>query len=399
MAQLNPGLLGLIGAPTFPMLRDATERLMFEILDEEEIPYRFRKQEKSLILLENGSEILFRSLDDPEHLRGPNLAWFGIDEMTYCKPEVWSRLEARVRHPKAIRPGGFACWTPKGFDHVHEMFIGEPKRGFIGVRAAPFENYHNAAGYYDRLKDSYDERFYNQEVLGEYLNVFSGQVYYAFDRRENVKSLEWDPLYPICWTLDFNVDPMCSLIAQVIDTTTRSETLIGHRSLRVNVLDELYLMNSNTPAACQEFANRTERFLAPQRRLSVALYGDAAGSARQTASAGAASDWEVIRRFFAGQASYAPSYRYKAADPRVRDRVAAVNGACCNSVGDRRLFIDPRCKRTIRDFEQVSWKEGTTLIDKDSDANLTHLSDAVGYLIDTELGLKAAGGYRGGYIA
>ena len=58
----NPGLLGLLGAPTYPMLRDITQRALFEVLDDNDIPYEFHKQENRLTLTEIGSEIIFRSL-------------------------------------------------------------------------------------------------------------------------------------------------------------------------------------------------------------------------------------------------------------------------------------------------------------------------------------------------
>ena len=35
LSYMNPGRLGLMGAPTYPMLRDATQAALFEILDEQ----------------------------------------------------------------------------------------------------------------------------------------------------------------------------------------------------------------------------------------------------------------------------------------------------------------------------------------------------------------------------
>src|SRR3954470_3561368 len=80
----NPGCVGLIGAPTYPMLRDVTLTTMLDILEQKRIPYSYLKQENVLTLLRSKSRILFRSLERFEHLRGPNLAWVGIDELTYC---------------------------------------------------------------------------------------------------------------------------------------------------------------------------------------------------------------------------------------------------------------------------------------------------------------------------
>jgi phage terminase large subunit len=187
LAQLNPGRTGLIGAPTYPMLRDATQAAMFEILADEGLGYSFNKSENRLTMARTGSQILFRSLDDFERLRGTNLAWFGIDELTYCKQESWSRLEGRLRDRAANRPCGFAVWTPKGFDWVYRKFIAGTNPEYRGYRGSPRENRHLPADFYDRLATSYDERFFKQEVLGEYLNVNSGAAYYAFDRTADVR--------------------------------------------------------------------------------------------------------------------------------------------------------------------------------------------------------------------
>jgi hypothetical protein len=50
--------------------------------------------------------------------------------------------------------------------------------------------------------------------------------------------------------------------------------------------------------------------------------------------------------------------------------------------GTRRLYVDRRCKWTIKDFEGVRVMEGTAgEIDKDYDSRLTHITDAIGYYV------------------
>src|SRR5882724_3740683 len=93
MSYLNPGRTGLVGAPTYPMLRDATLHAMFEVLRSNDIPYEYGKTENILVMSDTGSRILFRPLDDFERLRGTNLAWFGLDELTYAPEEAWLRME------------------------------------------------------------------------------------------------------------------------------------------------------------------------------------------------------------------------------------------------------------------------------------------------------------------
>jgi len=122
-------------------------------------------------------------------------------------------------------------------------------------------------------------------------------------------------------------------------------------------------------------------------------YSSDAGSARSTAGK---SDYQIIREFFRTEPRFRVSYHVPSANPSIRDRVNAVNAMLCNSPGMRRLFIDPRCRRLIRDLERVVWKADGhgnvgAQLDK-SDPELTHVSDALGYVVEREFGLRVAVG-------
>src|SRR5436853_6533992 len=70
MACLNPGRTGLIGAPTYPMLRDATQATLFEILDAIDMRYDHNRGENTVVLRDTRSRILFRPVEEFERLRG-----------------------------------------------------------------------------------------------------------------------------------------------------------------------------------------------------------------------------------------------------------------------------------------------------------------------------------------
>src|SRR5207244_12868597 len=93
LTYLNPGRSGLIGAPTYPMLRDTTQQALFDLLNSNRIPYEYAKAENILQMKDSRSRILFRPLDEFERLRGTNLAWFGLDELTYAPEAGWLRLD------------------------------------------------------------------------------------------------------------------------------------------------------------------------------------------------------------------------------------------------------------------------------------------------------------------
>ncbi len=363
LACVNHGRTGLIGAPTYPMLRDATQATLFEILDASGIAYDHNKAENTVVLRGLRSKILFRPVEEFERLRGTNLAWFGIDELTYTQEESWLRLEGRLRDPKAPELCGFGVWTPKGYDWVYRRFIASPPTGYGVVMAKPHENrflLEKIPDFYERLKDSYDEKFYEQEVLGQYLNLDGGRVYSSFERMLNVQEVKVDPMRPLLWALDFNVDPMSSVVAQEIGG-------------RVVVLDEIFLRHATTQDAAETFLKRYKK-----HRAGVVVYGDAAGAHQQTTGA---SDYDVIENYFRLHSTTKVRYEVPKANPSVRVRINLMNSRLKSAAGVVGLLVDPKCRELIRDFEEVSYKEDSGQIDKDRDRLRTHLSDALGYLL------------------
>ena len=377
MSYLNPGRTGLIGAPTYPMLRDATVAALLEALEQNDIPHEVNRGENYLLLRDTQSRILFRAVEEFERLRGSNLAWFGVDELTYTSEGAWLRLEGRLRDPKATRLCGFAVWTPKGFDWVYERFVANPVAGYETVIAKPFENrflLKQIPDYYERLRSSYDKRFFQQEALGEYLSMHAGRVYYAFDRNVHVGELAANRDEPLLWALDFNVDPMSSIVAQ-------------RDGQRVRVLDEIVLSRASTYQACEEFARRF-----PRHAAGLAVYADASGSHAQTTGK---SDIGILKEFFRSGEYGRVKFKIPTKNPAVRDRVMLVNAKLAAANGDRMLMVHSCCGELIKDFEQVTYKEGSHVVDKERDPKRTHLSDALGYLVWREFESNAEPMERG----
>jgi hypothetical protein len=383
LAYENTGCTGLLGAPTYPMLRDATLASFLALLERTDVPYQFWRSTYTLHLPEANSTILFRSLDAFERLRGTNLAWFGVDELTYSKPESWLRLEGRLRDRRATRLCGFASWTPKGFDWVYDRFIGPDKKpGYEAFRA---QQNLTIPEYYERLKSSYSERFYRQEARGEYLNVFAGQAYYAFRRNEHVGTVPNRPGAPLWWALDFNVNPMCSVIGQTINGLVR-------------VLDEIVLHDSNTLAACEEFLERSRKYHTGVP-LGVYIYGDPSGDSRQ--SSASRTDWQIVRDFFRRYSDrFQAQFRVPSAHGRVKDRVNCFNALLRNHAGKIRMVLDTKCRELAKDLEQMSWQadpHGNPISELNkSDPMRSHTSDALGYYCVREFPMRDRRGEMSG---
>lgn len=423
LAQANPGRVGVLSAPTYPMLRDATLVHLLNAINEYGFPFKLNRQEMRLFFPEWKSTILLRSLKEYDRLRGPNIAWFGIDELSYCREDAFLQLMARLRDPLANLRAGIAAWTPKGFDWVWKRFVSdEHPDNFFAIRARPFENSYLPPDYYPNLIKSYSPAWAQQEIYGDYLNIFSGRAYQQFDRAKNVwpaekyatllcQECKYTPNRPLLWSLDFNINPACSLMAQTVPRIKGERIAVtdiaGGRDGRVqlNILDELFLENRTTYEVCEEFLARIERLRErfEQQRIMVYVYGDPAGDSRH--SNAQRTDWQIIREFFERHKDkMQASLRVRTAHPAVKDRVNCVNWACNSALSERRLIVHRRCKNLIADLEQVSWKSnphGVMIadLDKDSDPMRTHLSDALGYLIEREWPMRRPGGLQPGYVA
>jgi hypothetical protein len=337
--------------------------------------------------LKSGSTIVVSGAFNPDSLRGEGLDLIVLDEYASIKAEAW----AEVFRPALSDRQGRALFigTPKGRNHFYERFEyahNDPNWAAFQFTTAQGDLVDEAElGHAARELDPLS---YQQEFGAEFVSAGRHRVYYAFDRALHLHPIAFDPMHPLVWSLDFNVNPMCMLFIQRIGDN-------------VQVFDEIVLPNANTEAACQAFLERVEplykRVPGFQRPMTIQVYGDASGHQKRTSAA--ATDWTIIRQFFSGwKGTYQESFHVLSANPPVRDRINCVNSRLRNSVEKPRLFIDPRCRELVKDLEQVVWatdSTGAVLSELDkSDRARTHASDALGYYISQVFPLKPLIGHQ-----
>lgn len=364
------GVYGII-APTYNML----DRTTWQEFREAARPLIANDNDsKKIITLRNGRRVHGHSAENPDRIRNETFIGAWGDEVREWKNfgMMWKVLQGRV-----LSTDGkiFVTSSPNSYDDMHEIFVAQRKEGYGVVRFPTYANIYLSKDGIDQLFSDYDEKFAKQELGGEFV-IFEGSVYYAFNRNINAgdlafKKAQYDPNKPLRLCCDFNVDPMAWEICQFgINDNGLAE---------VYWIDEIYLRNSNTIEACQEFKLRY-----PNHSAGLYLYGDATGQARTTASN--VTNWKIIKDELA---KYNIVPRVPTKNPAERDRINAVNGMMKNSKGIVRSYINPnRCKHYIRDLEQVSFKEGSTQIDKTKNLELTHASDGAGYMYEYEFSLN-----------
>jgi hypothetical protein len=389
----GPGKVAWYVAPTRHQAKDDLWRPLKAIA----APWMVGKPNESelSIDLRCGGRIALRSAENYDSLRGGGLDGLVLDEFADIAPEAWTEaLRAKLsdRLGRALFIG-----TPEGRNHFYDLYqrgiAGEP--GWASFQFTTLDGGNVTPEEIEAARRELDEKTFRQEYEASFEALFEGAAYYSFDRNGNVRTVEFDRRQPLCWSLDFNVNPMCSVLAQVVDG-------------RVHVLDELILPDSNTREACEEFLERAgkyQKILQGDRygvvRLPVTVYGDASGESRS--SQADKTDWQIVREFFKRNGDrFQAQFKVPSSNPTVKGRITAVNSMLKNHAGDRRLIVDPRCKELIADFERVGWKRdphGNTLTQLDkSDPKRTHASDALGYLVEKEFGLRQVGGPRSQFL-
>ena len=172
----NPGILGMVTAPTFRMLEDATIRTLQKVIPDG--LYTYHKGEMRMEF-RNHSEILLRSTDDPERLRGPNLGFVWMDEAALSPRESFRILQGRIRQP-GMPHQLWITTTPKGFNWVYQEF-GAMRRDGYNLHTWPtIANPYLPDYYAKQLRDSYPGNFGLQELEAQFV-ITDGVAFFDAD--------------------------------------------------------------------------------------------------------------------------------------------------------------------------------------------------------------------------
>lgn len=219
-----------------------------------------------------------------------------------------------------------------------------------------------------------------------------GNVYHQFNEITHCKPIVRDETMQLFVSLDFNVDPMSVVIGQY-------DRGSGIRLMeRCEVLEELVIPNSNTPAMMDRLLNALEKYQWGYQ-LDVEIYGDAAGTQRSPNSS--KTNWQIVAEYFLLKPYISYRFLRKKANPNILDRINAVNTMLRSADGTVRLWMnDMTCPELVKDMKKVKFQTdssggSTGLLDK-SDKRRTHISDALGYAVEYLFSLKSrAGGKKG----
>ena len=334
-------------APTYGSAKEIAWDMLIKTIP---VEYIAKTNESSLnVKLINGSNISLKGAEKPNNLRGRALDFVVLDEFADMRPETWNEV---IRPSLSDRQGScIFIGTPKGRNHFYDLWADAltGKVGWDSFQYTTIDGGNVPPEEIEQAKNDLDERTFNQEYCAEFV-TYSGLIYYAFSRELSVESIE-DNGGTLHIGMDFNLDPMSAVIC-----LRHGQDLLA--------IDEIVMYGSNTDEMVAEIKDRY-----PNRHCII--YPDPASRQRKT-SAGGRTDLSILQN-----AGF--SVKAKKAHPLVRDRINAVNSRLLSGDGERHLFVSPKCKHTIKSLERQTYKEGTSIPNKDG---TDHMNDALGYLVE-----------------
>lgn len=331
VSRLQRRELGIVCAPTYPMLRDATQRTLFGMIHDLGIAFEYNKGEKHLTIPGTGHEVLFRSLDDPDNMRGPNVNYAWIDEAAYVSAEAWHVIKGRTRVGDLQQ--AWITTTPKGRNWIWEEWVKAADHRHTMYRFRTDENPTLDQDYVPSL--GYVGKHADQELGGEFV-AFEGLVYDGFDRPRNVQRLDTTG-----WRKVLGVD-----VGARNPTVVLTICIAGDE--RVHVEREFYQRNMGSVDILAAIKGEIDRALPEQ------VYIDPSAAAYIT------DLWRA-------------GYPATKANNDVQTGIQQVTSAL------PRLTVDPSCVQTIAEFEAYQYPdEGKVNKDKPV-KEFDHAMDALRY--------------------
>jgi hypothetical protein len=378
------GPRGCVAAINYPVLKDVVLPQFLEMVEGTGLLLKYLSSEKKALMVPyndagepdpglvkkrggtwvGASEILFRSLDQPNWMRGLELSWFGIDEGRHLEGGAWDVLWGRLRQ-KGYTHRGFVCSTPNGFDWMWQKFHPDSQKRLgdaVWFGSPTHDNARNLEDdYIPSLEATYAGRFLRQEVYGEFVGVVTGAVFFEFDMTRHVRSVNYDPTLPLYSFWDFGMGDLGTCVFAQVKYETRGPVEVA--SLRI--LDALEATDRTSAEWSRVFKDYCEKHYGKLPELNIC---DPAGRQRSISTGRS-----IVQDFAAQGVRMSPAPKKP-----IEYAVSLLN----NMLAGDRVVIAERADRVAAAFASHKWplnaadeKAGTKPVHDWS----SHYADAVRY--------------------
>lgn len=277
------GPRGCIAAINYPVLKDVVLPQFLDMVEGTGLLKEFKKSENKAVLA-NNAEVLFRSLDRPNWMRGLELSWFFIDEGRHLNTEAWNVLYGRLRQ-RGYHHAGWVCSTPNGYDWMWSKFHPDSPDQLADSEwygAPTFENKWLPKEYIDSLEASYTGRFYEQEVLGHFVGLTEGAVFFEWDPKQSLVSVPYRPDLPLYSEWDFGMGDLNIVLFFQLDYVPK--TLPDGTVVTMPVKRVIGALEDNNLTSGDWAVKFTDYCLDKFGELPVRNFGDPAGRQRNQVS-------------------------------------------------------------------------------------------------------------------
>ncbi len=326
-------------APTYPQIRDIFFPTIEEVAFDWGLKVRTKESDKEVEFYSGGqyrSTTICRSMEKPQTIVGFKVGHALVDELDVLPAakaqQAWRKIIARMRYKvDGLKNGVDVTTTPEGFKFVYQQFVKQLREkpalaSMYGlVQASTFDNELNLPDdYIPSLMESYPEQLIMAYLDGQFVNLTSGTIYTAYDRKLNGSQETIQAGEPLFVGMDFNVGKMSAIVHV-------------KRLGLPHAVDEI-INGYDTPDMIQKIKERYWLYTGTEYRNTrqIRIYPDASGDSRKSVRA-SETDISLLKQ--AGFIVVAPG-----ANPPVKDRINAMNAMFRNAAGERRYRVNAdRC--------------------------------------------------------
>lgn len=320
--------------------------------------FDLNKSERIITNKVNGSQFLFRGLDDPEKIKsidGITRVW--VEEASELSEDDFNKLSDRIRGEPQIT----LTYNPIIQSHWLKRRFHDQKNDRVAIFHTTYlDNKHIGQKFIDDMEwyKEHDFEHYRIYGLGQWGRVnIERQFAFKFTESKHTGKCEVDPRSEIYLSFDFNVEPITCIAAQM-----------GNDYIRV--IKEFRLMDSDIYALCDtikaELGNGHILFVT----------GDASGTARDALVRGNMNYYTVIQSELELTSQQINVPRQ---NPSIHNSRVLLNAILARYP---EFVIDKSCQYLVEDlnFVEADDKGG---IDKGKDKHRSHLLDCLRYLLNT----------------
>lgn len=366
----------VFAAPTRPQAKDIYWKDL-KALVPRELVASISETELKITLWHNNATIEIHGLDKPERIEGSPIDLLILDEFANMKETAWD-AHCRPALSTLGRPGmAWLTGVPEGRGHYYDhhkrgLDPEEPAWDSFTWKSIDILPEHEIA----EARRNLDPILFRQEYEGSFETI-TGLLYYCFKQETHaIRRLEVDPDLPLRFAFDFNVDPGTATVIQ-----EQPCDIAGFFPTVTAIIDEVHIpKDSNTELVAKTLMERYSG-----HRSDVLVYGDPAGGSRHTSSS--ATDWDLIDQIMGNHFRNHGVWfekRVRKSDPGFKARTNSTNSRFKTASGEFGMLIDPRCKKTIEDYDKMTIKPGTAGEPNKKDKTISHLSDGVAYYLEME---------------